>query len=250
MWDSLLGFVAALKEHAWGGGFIGIALSILVWIVSVLKPHKLAGNATAALLSALLVDAVAAIKRHRYALYSNCFLIAVLWAAFLAYADVKQQLINPITISFETDNIRPFLEFASEALWVRVRARNNSHQDVVCRVFLNRLEKKGEGAAFWAGEPLRLYWSGSEVEEPDNADRTIEPGPLGKIFNLAVIDKGANELRIQNLQFARQVPEKLSAGVYTFTVQATHSTCRSDPFTVSVQYKGQQNVAFVEPQPK
>lgn len=136
----------------------------------------------------------------------------------------ETELHNPITVTFQWAGEPPFLQpVPSGDFWIRVRAINSSARDVVCRVFLTLLKKNGENRSLWSGETMLLYWTGSEDEFPGNNERTVEPGPLGKLFNLAYIHKDANEMTIQNPQFANQVSEKLSPGTYIFTVQASYS---------------------------
>jgi hypothetical protein len=166
-----------------------------------------------------------------------------------AVAELEQQLKNPITITFEWSNSRPFLEYeVSGKLWVRARAINGSNADVTCRVFMNSFEKVGETIPILSpGDSIELLWAGGEYGSNNEAagDRVV-PAGLGRIVNLAYIAQGANELSIQPEQFARQVSEKLSPGTYKYTIQASHSTCRSDPTIVSVKYEGQQQVSFAE----
>jgi hypothetical protein len=244
-WD----YLGAIKEHWVGGLLVAAPPAVVAWVVSRLEPYAARGNRTAALLVAILNDLRAWIARHRYALISNSFLFGIIFAAFLAYTDTNQQLKNPITISFEWENNRPFLEHdASDELWIRVMAHNVSTTDFVCRVYLNALEKDGETKPLlMQGDTIELLWAGSDYESPTQAagDRTV-PAGAGKIFNLAYIKKGANELSIQPPQFSNQISEKLSAGIYKFTIQARYSACRSDPTDFVVKYEGQRQVSFIK----
>jgi hypothetical protein len=239
-------YIGAIKEHYVGVLLVAAVPAVAVWAVSKLRPYATRGNQAAALLVAILNDLIAWITHQRYALISNSFLLGVIFAAFLAYSDVDRQLKNPITITFEWANERPFLEpDTSGRLWIRAKANNNSPNDVVCRVFLNDLEKIEQTKPLWPrGDSLELLWSGNEYDSASYAERTV-PAALGKIFNLAYIAKNANELSIQPPQFSNQVSEKLPSGTYSFTIQASHSTCRSDPIEILVKYDGQQNVSFV-----
>jgi hypothetical protein len=239
-------FAFALKEHWVGGTIVGILFGlvpVLVWGVNMLMPHREVHRA--ALLIAFLQATVAWIKRHKYALMSNAILCGVISSSFLAYVDIERELTNPITISFDYRNELPFMQpDNSGTLWIRVAANNSSAKDVLCRVYLNRLERIGEPKPLWSAEKLQLLWAGTEYESTGNTDRTI---PIGdrRIFNIAYIGKGASELFIQSQQFASQVSEKLTPGIYKFTVQANHSTCRSDPIEIVVKYEGQQSASFV-----
>jgi hypothetical protein len=242
----LWNFAAAVKEHAFGGGFISGVLAISVWVVSALKPHKAAGNATAALISGLLIRGIAWIKTHRWALASNCVLIGTVWAAFLAYTDIDEQLKNPITVRFEWKNEEPFLRTDNGGvLWLRFKVHNDSANDFVCRVFLNKLEKDGQQEPIIPpGEDIELYPAGGEREEPSLAatERTV-PGHDARLFNLAFLEKGADKLTMQSEQFHYEATG-LASGKYRFTIQARNGRCRSDPSVIRVQYDGNRLARF------
>jgi hypothetical protein len=152
----------------------------------------------------------------------------------------------PINISFEYENRVPFLQpDNTNTIWIRVRALNTGEKDSVCRVYLSRLEKDGEATPLWHDDDLQLRWAGKEFESPGNIERTI-PAGQGRIFNLGFIKKDSGELTIQNPQFALQVTKKLSPGIYHFTIQASHISCRSKPTKITVKYNGQQDASFVK----
>ena len=164
-----------------------------------------------------------------------------------ARAALEQQLRNPTTISFEYENSKPFIQPDTNGqLWIRVKANNNGPSDIVCRMYINRLEKIGVETPLWSNHTLLLLWAGNEDEFPGNTQRTV-PARMARIFNLAYIAKDSNELSIQHSNFASEVSEKLSPGTYKFTIQAIHSTCRSEPTEISIKYDGQQRVSFVMP---
>jgi hypothetical protein len=148
------------------------------------------------------------------------------------------------TLAFQYDGRDPFLKLDNDGtLWVRVRAINKSTQDLVCRVFLNSLEKEGEAEPLWSSDdsPLELYWTDTQRDLLETS-RIVAVGG-GEVFNIAKIAKDASVLSIQRGQFAAQTLQKLSPGTYKFVVQASHSRpCRSA--TIVVRYNGQQNVSF------
>jgi hypothetical protein len=247
IFSEIKNFAFAIQEHWLGGLSLAAFLSVLVWIVSRLEPKAKAGNDVATLLISFLQDILSWIRRHKYTLISNSALLCIIYAAFLAYTDVNRQLKNPITITLETGNEAPFLQTDNASrLWVRTIANNNSANDVICRFFLNSLEKKGDSKAILAlGESLQLFPAGGESGNEAPGERIV-PGNSGKIFNLAYIENGGNELSIQSVQFSLQVSEKLLSGIYKLTVQARHSTCRSDPTDIWIKYEGDQQVSFID----
>jgi hypothetical protein len=105
------------------------------------------------------------------------------------------------------------------------------------------LEKNGAARPILAsGDSLQLSPSANEVGE-GVFDRTIPSGD-GRIFNLAYMKKGDNQLSIPSDQFPRQVSLALGPGTYKFTVQATHGTCRSNPKEIWIKYDGGQQISF------
>jgi hypothetical protein len=208
-----------------------------------------------------VIGALAVWERYRgkaisWSLYFPLALVLLFCAFFLIWrdqqktiTDLNQQLKNPITITFAWANVEPFLQADTGGrLWIRARADNKSANDVVCRVYLSAFGKDGDPKPLLTkGDSIELLWAGGEYEPSSHAigDRTI-PAGSGKIFNLAYIEKGANELSMQPEQAANQIGEKLSLGIYRFTIQASYSTCRSDPIVFVVKYEGGQQASFVK----
>jgi hypothetical protein len=209
-------------------------------------------NQWAALLTGgLIIAFLAAIERRcgrsiSWRAFLRLAILLLFFACFLMWREQDLQLNKPITVAFKYGNAMPFMQPDSGGqLWIRMRAINIGANDIVCRVFLNKLEKIGQPSPIWANDNLELFWAGTEYEPQGNSERTI-PASKGRIFNIAVIKKGANELSIQNQQFESQATDRILAGTYRFSIQASHSTCRSDPFDILVEYKGGQTASFIK----
>jgi hypothetical protein len=154
------------------------------------------------------------------------------------------QFIQP-NIVLQTGNEAPFiLTDVTGNIWARVRLNNRGWREVVCRFFLNSLEEKGLARPVMAGEALQLWPAGNEVGE-GGYDRTI-PSKDWRVFNIAYVKTGDNQLSIPSDQFQRQVASALGPGIYKFNVQATRGTCRSASKDIWIKYDGDNKISFID----
>lgn len=167
---------------------------------------------------------------------SVCALLAV-----VVYLGSFIEFIRP-PIVFQSDNGEPFITTDNSGTkWIRIRAINRGWREVICRIYLTRLEKDTNVIV---QERLPLFPNTDEPTGSTN-DRVVPPyDDLGQIYNLASIKKGATELSLQSEQFNWQPHPPLGLGAYVFTVRASYSTCRSDAQIFKVKYKGDQDVSF------
>jgi hypothetical protein len=171
---------------------------------------------------------------------ASCVIIS-----FVVYSTCFFQYMRP-NVVFQIGEGMPFIGPATDgSLWIRIGAFNRGWRDLTCRFYLNSLEKDGIAAPLIKNEYIQLLPAGGQDYVGNSSDIVI-PSDQPRYFNLAYIQKGADELSIQPPQFHNEYAGKLTAGLYRFMVSASSGACQSGQHMIVIRYRGGKEVSIIQ----